>query len=195
MKLRSAILLLFLFPISVKAQSVDFAFSTMLMMNSWKSDFSLCENFRQHDKLKFMFQHDRTCYYKANFETSTADSVIVIVGGILENDFFSKTGSEQVKVVEYYHSFETAKNEYLKIFRQICTELDSWPKGYKFNPNQFKWQNDTSFMKANDCMELERYVVFKNYNILSLYFMGTIRTDILCRGDLYLLIITFGKDN
>lgn len=177
---------------TLAAQTSDFAFTALFMLNTNNEGFSVCESFRNHEKLTFLFHHDQTCYYKAIFEESKADSVIIKVNG--NNDpFVSNTNLPEINVVEYYHNFETAKREYLKIFRRIQKELMSDPKFYK--PGKFdrfddKWSNDTSFLAKESCFDLPDFYVYKYFQIRSPLVYGTISTDLQCRQHLYLIIVS-----
>jgi hypothetical protein len=178
---------------NLHAQTVDFAFTALLILNTNNEGFSVCENFRKHEKLKFLFHHDQTCYYKAIFEESKADSVIIKVGSDKDPVFDSNTSLPEINLVEYYHNFETAKREYLRTFRQIQQELLSKPQFYKSGKiDRFddKWSNDTSFLAKECCYDLPEFYVYKHFQIRSPLVFGSISTDLQCRQHLYLIIVS-----
>lgn len=176
--------------LSLKAQTVDFVFASLLMINTHHPSFSICENFREHEKLKFLFHHDKTCYFKAIFDESKADSVIVKVSGDKDPVFASNEFTQEINTIEYYHNFETAQTEYLKVLRQIQNELKSQPQFYKPDQTSDRWLNDTSFLTKEDCYEMQAYYVFKYFRIRNTLVYGTILTDLQCRENLYLIIIS-----
>lgn len=177
---------------NLHAQTVDFAFTALLILNTNNEGFAVCEDFRKHEKLKFLFHHDQTCYYKALFDESKADSIIIKVSADKEPYWSSNTSLPEISIVEYYHHFETAKREYLRTFLQIQQELLSKPQFYK--PDKFdrfddKWSNDSSFLAKDFCDDLPVYVN-KYFRIRSPLCYGSILTDLQCRRNVYLIIVS-----
>ena len=188
-KLFIIIIASFLICFNGNTQTVDFAISTIMQLNTEKEGFSFCSYFRKYQSLKFLFQNEESCYYKCNFDKSNADSVIIYSQTYPIYSNFSEVTMYEVNIYQYYHQLRVANGEYAGIISDLELEIQSKPELYnsdKVGTNLNAQLKDSADLSKKDCKD----IVFKSFNIQSPYIFGMISTNLECSKDIFKITLT-----